>query len=396
MPNFTGMLTSNEIYNAMYNMIISQRVFDITTAEPTLANALRVDGTLYGDTKLYHSIDIGASYDWLNDAEAAKLLQINRNRTQVTQKIKLDKFRQTNVTTDEYLTKRAFMLEGTFGEFNGVLISSLNGVKRVYDNGLINCFVGTETSEAEINEVEINPASLGPAVATTKDQEALNRLTTQSIAEKTADLMVDIADNSRAYNELGFLRAVPISELVFVWNANIYNKILKTDLPTIFNREGLEPLAQYVLPARYFGDKNAGTATGNTLPKLTKDKANAGAGRLVPGAGVNGAIRSLIEQDLTYTPAGGGAAVDIHYFPGDAIATGSVAPEGTTYTQDSVNKIAKVFPLEAIPFMSSFEVGSSFHNSRALAMNNYLTWGHNTVERIEEKPFISINFLPAA
>ena len=52
MAKFAGTLTANEIYTALYNMIISQRVYDITTADPSLANALRVDGTLYGDTKL--------------------------------------------------------------------------------------------------------------------------------------------------------------------------------------------------------------------------------------------------------------------------------------------------------------------------------------------------------
>lgn len=387
MPKFTGQLTSNEIYNAMYNMIISQRVYDITTAEPTLANALRVDGTLYGDTKLYHSMDIGASYDWLNDEEASKLLALNRNRTQHTQAIKLDKFRQTNVTTDEYLTKRAFAQEGTFGEFNGVLISSLNGVKRVYDNGLVNSFVGTQQSTSEINKIQVDPAAKTPA--TTVDQEAWNRLTAQKIAQATADLMVDMADNSRAYNELGFLRAVPVSELVFVWNANVYNKILKTDLPGVFNKEGLEPEAQYVLPARYFGNINTATKVGNTATVTTKDKGPSGSGRIVPGAGVNGAVRSLIEQDITYN------SVTIHYFPGDAIATGATAPAGTSYTQDSVNKIAKIFPPEAIPFMSSFEVGSNFWNSRSLTTNHYLTWGHNTLERIMEKPFVSLDFLPS-
>ena len=47
-------LNTNEIFNALYNMIISQQVFadNIKGAKSTLVDMARVDGTLYGDTKL--------------------------------------------------------------------------------------------------------------------------------------------------------------------------------------------------------------------------------------------------------------------------------------------------------------------------------------------------------
>jgi hypothetical protein len=374
MPNFSGTLNANEIYTALYNMIISQRIYDITTADPSLANALRVDGTLFGDTKLYHSMDIGKSYDWLNDAEAPALLTLNRNKTQKTQSIKLDKFRQTNVTVDNYLTKRAWLTEGAFTDFNGVLISSLGGVKRVYDNGLINAFVGTQVSTANRGIITITiPTPAQPS--DNIELESTNRLTAQFVAKAFADLAVNLGDNTRAYNELGFTRATPISECIVVWNAEIYNTILKIDLPTIFHKDGLEPKATHVLPARYFGTKGAsGTGTGNTVTLTTAD------GRTVPGQGVNGAVRSLIEQTIG----------TINYFPGDAIATGASAPVGTWYTQDSLTNIAKIFPAEAIPFMSSFETGTMFNNPRSLTDTHFLTWGHNTLERILEKPFISM------
>ena len=114
MANFLGTLNANEIYTALYNMIISQRVYDISTAEPSLANALRVDGTLYGDKKLYTSMDIGASYDWLNDAEAENLLKLHRPKAPDCQKITLNVFRKISLTIDNYLTKRAWGTEGAF------------------------------------------------------------------------------------------------------------------------------------------------------------------------------------------------------------------------------------------------------------------------------------------
>lgn len=377
MANYTGQLTANEIYTALYNMIISQRIFDISTADPSLANALRVDGSLYGDTKLYHSMDVGSSYDWQNDAEAANLLSLNRNKTQYTQAVKIDKFRQTNVTVDNYLSKRAWMTEGSFVDFNGVLISSLSGVKRIYDNGIINTFVGTQTSGATSGVITITR----PEAGTNDSTETVNRITAQTVAQTFADLAVDLGDNTRAYNELGYTRATPIGECAVVWNASIYNKILKIDLPTIFHKDGLEPKANYVLPSRYFGAVNAEAGVGNTLHMTTADN------RKVPGQGADGSVRSLIEQTITTTGEG---ALSIHYFPGDAIATGHTAPAGTSYTEDSADIVCKVFPLEAIPFMSAFETGTMFNNPRSLTDTHYLTWGHNTLVRLAEKPFITI------
>lgn len=382
MANFLGTLNANEIYTALYNMIISQRVYDISTAEPSLANALRVDGTLYGDKKLYTSMDIGASYDWLNDAEAENLLTLNRNKTQSTQEVVLDKFRQTNVTVDNYLSKRAWMSEGSFSDFNGVLISSLSGVKRIYDNGTINSFVGTQVSSATSGVIEITR----PEAGANDNTETLNRLTAQMVAQTFADLAVDLGDNTRAYNELGYTRATPISECAVVWNAAIYNKILKVDLPTIFHKDGLEPKATYVLPSRYFGTVNAEAGVGNTAAITTADS------RKVPGQGGNGSVRSLIEQTIKTTGEGG---FSVHYFPGDAIATGHTALAGTSYTEDSADIVCKVFPLEAIPFMSSFETGTMFNNPRSLTDTHYLTWGHNTLVRILEKPFVTITLADA-
>lgn len=369
MAAFIGTLTANEIYTALYNMIISQRVYDISTADPSLANALRVDGTLYGDTKLYHSMDIGESYDWANDAEAANLLTLNRNKTQKTQAIKLDKFRQTNVTVDNYLSKRAWMTEGAFSDFNGILISSLGGVKRVYDNGIVNTFIGTQASSATAANISLT--------GFTPESEADNRIVAQNIAKAFADLSVELGDNNRHFNELNYTRSVPISECIVVWNADWYNKVLKIDLPTIFHKDGLEPKANFVLPARYFGNINATATNGNTALVVAAD------GRKVPGKGGATAVRSLIEQVI------GTGENRVHYFPGDAIANGVQAAAGTTYTQDSV-QVCKIFPAEAIPFMSSFETGTMFNNPRSLTDTHYLTWGHNTLERIKEKPFVKI------
>lgn len=61
MGAFSGTLNQNEIYAALYNMIISQEVFDRIGDSGELVDKARVDGTLYGDTKLYYAADVLAS-----------------------------------------------------------------------------------------------------------------------------------------------------------------------------------------------------------------------------------------------------------------------------------------------------------------------------------------------
>ena len=72
-------LTANEIYNTLANMIISQQVFaDNISKHQTLVDKARVDGGLYGDTKLYYATDVLKSVAWGNDSEASNLLSLDR------------------------------------------------------------------------------------------------------------------------------------------------------------------------------------------------------------------------------------------------------------------------------------------------------------------------------
>lgn len=100
MPGFNGQLRSNEIFSSLYNMIISQQVFadNIAGTYSRLMEMNRVDGSLYGDTKLYYATDVLESKPWGNDAEATNLLQLHRPEGPDVQAIHLDQFRQISLT----------------------------------------------------------------------------------------------------------------------------------------------------------------------------------------------------------------------------------------------------------------------------------------------------------
>ena len=364
MPNYNGQLNTNEIFSSIYNMIISQQVFadNIKGTKASLVDAARVDGTLYGDTKLYYSTDVLKSAPWGNDAEAQNLLALHRPKAPSVQAVTLDIFRQISLTVDSYLSKRAFSTENAFSQFNSVMLGWIRDTKRVYDSTTYNAFLGTE--ETNIGEQDVLVQL--PEGATL---EETNRLQAQKIAQTMADILVKLEDVTRDYNDYGYLRSYTAEDFRFVWNAAWVNQIRKVDLPTIFHKDMIDKFAEYTLPARYFGKVNPASVTASD--GLT--------------------IRSLIEQDVE-----DGDGEIFHLFAGDIIPTGVNLADGgsviyPSYTEDSTIAF-KIVHKQSIPYMSAFEVGTSFFNPKSLTEKHYLTFGHNTLVHLKEFPLITARF----
>lgn len=358
MGTFSGQLNSNEIYSALYNMIISQQVFadNIKGTNSALVDSARVDGSLNGDIKLFYSTDVLRSHAWGNDAEATNLLALDRPKAPECQKITLDVFRQIRLTTDQYLSKRAWSDEGTFQNFTSVMMGWIKETKRVYDSTLYNSYIGTAKGSSNTATYNI------PVGDITETGEEKRRLECQMIAQYLADLMVNMTDISRDFNDYKQLRSYDKSEIRIVWNSKWLNKITKLDLPTIFHKDGLlEGLNKDVLPARYFGNINtsAGSVTTNTN------------------------VRSLYEADYTDS-----SSVKHHIFAGDLLPNNVSYLANTTYTEDDtiICKVMTKLP----PYMSAFEVATSFFNPRSLTENNYLTFGHNTLEYLKAFPLVEV------
>ena len=351
-------LTANEIYETLANMIISQEVFADNLGEhQTLVDKARVDGGLYGDTKLYYATDVLKSHDWLNDAEAANLLAIERPQDPEVQAIKLDVFKQIRLTLDNYLTKRAWMNEGAFSSFNGVMLGWMRETKRVYDGTLYNVFIGTTKSAKAAQNREIDLDGL----------DAKGRA--MEIARSLADLFVEMSDYSRDFNDYEYFRSYAKDGIKVIWNSKFVNEIRKVDLPTIFHKEGLvDKFEEDVLAPRYFG---------NVVSSAITAEAN------------DGHYRSLVEMDIGNGSGTASAGTKLqHVFPGDLIPAGVAIQAGTAYEEDA-DVICKVL-VKLPPFMSAFEVGTTFFNPRSLTENHYLTFGHNSLAYLKNYPFITV------
>lgn len=343
---FTGQLRPNEIFGSLYNMLISQHVFadNIKGTYSQLVDKFRVDGTLYGDSKVYYATDALASVEWLDDEEAQNLLALHRPEAPKQQIITISNFRQIRLTVDNYLSKRAWGTEGAFSSFNSVMLGWIRDTKKIYDSTLINSFVGT--TETDIGEQQM------PIAKIAGQNDAL------TIAVALADLLVALKDVSRDYNDYGFIRSYDESDLIVIFNAKLWNQLRKADLPTIFHKEGLlDEFEKVILPARYFGNVIDSSGTSN------------------------GTQRTLVEGDFG----------DKHLFPGDIIPNGASYQANEAYTEDDTIAF-KVIHKNSVPFMSAFEVGTSFFNPRSLTETHYLTWGYSDLDYLANYPFITARF----
>lgn len=353
---FNGKLNSNEIL-AIYNMIISQQVFadNLDGDAHNLVDQARVDGSLFGDTKLYYATDALKSHEWGNDEEATNLLAIARPDAPKCQPITLDKFRQIDLTLDQYLSKRAFADEGAFSSFNSVMQQWIQGTKKLYDNKTYKAFIGTVESNVGKQEQVINITTETEGLT----GEEKRRVEAGVIGEAVAKLLTDMADETRDYNEYGFMRSYSAGKLKFIWNSDAVAGIQARDLPTIYHQEIIDKFNEYSLPGKYFGTvvTSAGTA--------------------------DGVICSLIEQVVSKS-----GSADVHVFPGEVIPAGYTVPANTAYKPDNTI-LFKVFG-KLPPYMSAFEVGTSFFNPKSLTETHYLTWGHNTLTKLDNYPCVTV------
>jgi hypothetical protein len=179
------------------------------------------------------------------------------------------------------------------------------------------------------------------------------------------------------------MRSYDESDFICIFPGSVYNSIKKIDLPVIFHNEGLlGDFEQIVLPDKYFG-----TVVGESGTSTTNAE--------------NNNIRSLIETKYEVEPEADPRAKlgkdgnwYVHVFPGDLLP-GSVTFNKNEAYEEAQDVAFKLIHKRAVPYMSAFEVGTSFFNPRSLTTNHYLTFGHNTLERLVDKPFITVTHAEA-
>ena len=367
-PAFTGQLNTNEIYNALFNLrILFQKLAPQTVKRDEIVSLLDKATGMYGDTGVVQGMDIQGTYDFGMDAEAVNLLAINRNKTQKVEKFVINKWRQTDVTNDAYISKRAFLDEGTFAIFNGYIVGTLSQAMDAFESGFVKASVGTYTSPNNACTIEVTmPAQDGT--------EATERIRASKIKKAILDLKADMKDNQRKYNGYGFYSSYDWDEFTPVFSTNYMNEINALALYNTFNPEYIKQASDgRQWTPKWFG--NPVTSGGTT------------------GAN-NTTVYSLIEQNsdgstnFPITPTQISSGV-YRIFPGDLLPNNFEYKTGEAYTVDST-VIAKIFAPEYVYYMTGYEQGESFYNPRSATTNHYLRKGFSDVQVSQFRPFITI------
>lgn len=378
---FQGRLNPNLVFGAIFNMIISQLTFadNIKGTFGKIVGSAKVDGSLYGDTKLYYSTDALKTHAWGGDAEMTNLLKPARPKDPKCQKITLDVFRQIDLTLDSYLTKQAWKDEYAFSQFNAVMLSWLRETKRIYDSTIYNSFLGNTKSLAVKGQWDIYLKDITETGLDKDRKEAM------VIANAIAMLKTAMEDVSRFFNDYKQIRSYDWGEVKIIWNATYVNRVRNVDLPTIFHKDIMDKFGEFTLPERYFGDKLDGTT-----PDTNDFTVAEGIATLKEGHTHD--VRSLVEMEFEDIVDEDGDPY--HIFAGDEI------PVGAKFKLDASGKFEDsdlylpnpdkmgIVVTQLPPYMSAFEVATSFFNAKALNTNHYLTFGHNTLEYLKGKPFI--------
>lgn len=364
---FNGTLNTNEIYNTLYNIrILFQKLAPQTVHRDEIVSLVDKATGMYGDSGIIQGMDIQGTYDFGMDAEASSLLAINRNKSQKVERYVIDNWRQTDVTNDVYISKRAFLDEGAFAHFNGYLVSTLSKAMDAYESGMVKSSLGTYKSL-------VTACNISVSIPEQDDEEATERRRAALIKKAILDLKINMKDNQRGFNGYGHYASYDWNDFTVVWNSRFINEINALALYKAFNPEYLRSATDgRVWSSKWFGDVK--TTTGTT-------------------GSTNTTIYSLIEINSdgsdNFPINSSNDPGTYRIFPGDLLPNSFAYAANTAYEVDDT-VICKIFAPEYVLYMTGYQQGESFYNPRSATTNHYYRKGFSKVQVSNFRPFITI------
>lgn len=361
---FNGALNTNEIYNTLFNVnILFQKLAPQTIKRDPVVGMIEKATGMYGDSGIVQGLDIQGTYEFGMDAEAANLLQVNRNKSHKIERYVINKWRQTDVTNDTYISKRAFKDEGTFSIFNSYLVATLAGAMTAFENGFVKTSMGTYKANSAAPKCNVQ-------VGMTPNDLSLETyiLRAGQIRNAILNLRDDMADNQRGYNAWGQYASFNMEDMTIIFNNKYSNEVNSMALPQIFNPTYVNQAAGYrSWTPKWFGEVNTNTTTvagDYSMVEINSD--------------------GSVNFPITDTQLAAGV---YRIFPGDPLPAGLTITAGQAYTPDDTI-IGIIFDPEYVYYMTGFEESESFRNARSSTTNHYNRKGFSDVQMSNSRPFI--------
>jgi hypothetical protein len=192
----------------------------------------------------------------------------------------------------------------------------------------------------------------------------------QQLFAEIQDGLEELAEPSRAYNDLEFMRNYSATEFDVIMPRGLMSQVNKHDVPFLF-REDTKPTVKEV-DWKYFGTV------------------------LTSGGTSDGSKRALVEKDFVDASA----VLVKHCFPGELIPNTGVYAAYEAYTPQYTSKPSlsttgvEIYLIHKndYPIMSGFVVGTNFYDPQALITNHYLTFGHNPVRTSHLREYALLKF----
>lgn len=364
---WNGQLSANIMYNTTYNAyeLVDTIADQLLGLSDSAADMFKVDASDYNTDHVFTDFDLIPSYVF--DPDDTNVLKPGYKVTPKQEVIRMGEARQISLyTPTKFLTKTAWMSEGSWSQFNSVVQKSLENSKKAYSFLMGNVAIGTMESSVGSQQLSINVPKVA-ADDSFVEQEAKARVKGQRIAKALEILKAELKDLVRGYNDYGFAKSFRMSDMVPVYNVDAIADVSKMDLPGLYHDDIMD-LTGKTLTARFFGKDVVVTGTEITADGTT--------------------YRAKEEQDVEVS------GVTTHVRPGDFLPSGALIASATAilipaYVADKTI-LGKWIHKDAIKYYIGYETQTEFFNAKNLSTNRYATFYFNKPKKLSSYPLITI------
>ena len=371
-------LNANTVYSSLFNLI---RLVGVLGAKLQIDNSnasrYKMEGGRYEDTLYWVSCDVLTSKAF--DPTDANVLAPEQKVVPAYKTITVDTVRQIGLNLPTYfLSSQAFQTAGYFDEFTAFAQSMIQKTRKLYDQRLVDTYIGTTES------------TVGKQTQTVTLSGSDVQADTLAIAEAVSNILFEMADTTRDYNDRQYMSAFEKDAVDILWNSKFYSKMIKVGLPVTFNKDGVLENGR-TLPARYFGTPitTSNYSTYSAATPTTGKPIDSDDGTYVPGSNnANGTLRALAEQDITVS------GTTTHVFPGDELPAGAVvyassAVQIPCYIENP-KVICKIISKDGAKYVSAIETETEFVNGKNHSRNMYLTFMYGGPDRLPEETWTTL------